>query len=253
MTTTEGESIKKEKDLIFPDQGCIIYPTENENIILEVRMKDWVNEYSLIEDKLTDIQHRMNSCPRGSLRKRTIKGRSYYYLQYREGEHVRSHYIKADSVEDIRQKIENRKELEQEAQKLQARLNSYAKLLGIHRSYRPVKNVDYEGYTLFMSTVAHDYKNLGRDRFIDKYDITKLRGINKRYLAGFLDYINGIERQNTRRTNDLVLDPYTYLMYFKYGNKEALTEGIKHAIPAFLNRGLLITDVQEAVNGSFSK
>ena len=216
-------------------------------------MRDWVKEYSVIENELTDIQHRISNCPRGSIRKRSIKGRTYYYLQYREGEHVRSRYISVDTLEDIQQKIESRRELEQEARRLQARLYSYAKLLGIHRSYRPVKNVDYEDYTLFMSTVAHDYKNLGRDRFIEKYDITKLRGINKRYLAGFLDYINGIERQNMRRTNDLVLDPYTYLMYFKYGYKEALPEGLKRAIPAFLNRGLLITDVQEAVNGSFNK
>lgn len=170
-------------------------------------MRDCVKEYGIIENELTDIQRRISNCPKGSIRKRTIKRKTYYYLQYREGEHVRSRYISADNVEDIQQKIESRRKMEQEARRLQSRLNSYAKLLGIHRSYRPVKNVDYEDYTLFMSTVAHDYKNLGRDRFIDKYDITKFRGINKRYLAGFLDYINGIERQNMRRTNDLIPDP----------------------------------------------
>jgi hypothetical protein len=42
-------------------------------------------------------------------------------------------------------------------------------------------------------------------------------------------------------------------MYFKYGDKEALAEELKHAIPAFLNRGLLITNIQEAVNGSSGK
>ena len=91
------------------------------------------------------------------------------------------------------------------------------------------------------------------DDFIRKYDVSKYRGLNKRYLAGYLDYINGIERRSVRRTNDLVLDPYTYLMYYKYGNKEVLNEELKRAIPAFLNRGLLITNVQEAVNGSFGK
>ena len=127
------------------------------------------------------------------------------------------------------------------------RLNSYAKLIGIHRVYRPVKNVDYDQYALFMSTVAHDHKRLNPDDFIRKYDISKYRGLNKRYLAGYLDYINGIDRHIVRRTNDLVLDPYTYLMYFKYGNKEVLDEELKRAIPAFLCRGLLITSVQEAV------
>ena len=81
-----------------------------------------------------------------------------------------------------------------------------------------------------------------------KYDITKYRGINKRYLAGYLDYICDIERPITRKTNDLVLDPYTYLMYFKYDQKDVLNEELQRAIPAFLCRGLLITNVQEAVN-----
>ena len=32
---------------------------------------------------------------------------------------------------------------------------------GLLETYRPQKNVDYESYTLFMSSVAHDYKRLG--------------------------------------------------------------------------------------------
>jgi hypothetical protein len=216
-------------------------------------MNDRTKEYNTIEHKLADLRRRIGNCPKGNIRRRMIKGREYFYLQFREGEHVRSQYISADSLKKIRREVEKRKELEQEAKKLEARLNSYAKLLGIHRNYRPVKDVDYEDYTLFMSTVAHDYKKLGADGLIEKYDITKLRGINKRYLAGFWDYINGIESRNTRRTNDLVLDPYTYLMYFKYGDKEALDRELKHAIPAFLNRGLLITNIQEAVNGASGK
>ena len=206
-----------------------------------------------MNDELFHLQEKINGYPKGSLRKRRIGNRDYYYLQYREGKHVRSLYIHTDDVEGVRIEIETRKDLESEARKLQARLNSYAKLIGVHRTYRPVKNVDYEQYTLFMSTVAHDHKRMEPDEFIKKYDVSKFRGLNKRYLAGFLDYINGIDRRNTRRTNDLVLDPYTYMMYYKYGNKEVLKEELERAIPAFLNRGLLITDVQEAVGGSSGK
>ena len=209
-----------------------------------------VNEYNSIDAELSKIRQKLGEYPKGSLRKRTIKGREYYYLQYRDGRHVKSIYVHADQVPDIRNMIEERRKMEQRARDLQARVENYAKLLGVHRSYRPVKNVDYEDYTLFMSTVAHDYKIMEPDEFIEKYDVSKYRGINKRYIGGFLDYINGIDRRSTRRTNDLVLDPYTYLMYFKYGNKDVLREELKKAIPAFLNRGLLITNVQEAVNGS---
>ena len=213
-------------------------------------MDSYYKEYGNLENELSELNERIAQYPKGSLRKRTIKSGDYHYLQYREGKHVRSLYVRADQVEDMQKVIKERKELEQKARALQSRVENYARLLGIHRSYRPVRNVDYEDYTLFMSTVAHDYKMLETDVFIEKYDVSKYRGINKRYIAGFIDYINGIDRQNMRRTNDLVLDPYTYLMYFKYGDKDVLKQELKKAIPAFLNRGLLITNVQEAVNGA---
>ena len=208
------------------------------------------DEYSKIEKDLVRLRKQLTEYPKGSLRIRTIKGRDYYYLQYREGKHVRSRYISEGQVPDLKRKIEERRALEKDVRALQARAESYAKLLGVHRTYRPVKDVNYEEYTLFMSSVAHDYKSLDQSSFIEKYDISKYRGINKRYIAGFLDHVNGIDRQNIRRTNDLVLDPYTYLMYFKYGDKDVLRQELNKAIPAFLCRGLLITNIQEAVNGT---
>ena len=211
-------------------------------------MNIYENKYKKTDSELLDLRRKLKDCIKGSLRRRMIKGREYYYLQYREEGHVRSDYIALDKVEGIRLEIAERKRIEAQIKQLQERLDRYAKLIGIHRSYRPVRNVNYDDYTLFMSSVAHDYKTLGIDNFIAKYDVSKYRGINKRYLAGFLDYISGIERNNMRRTNDLVLDPYTYLMYYKYGDKDALNKELKRAIPAFLNRGLLITDIQEAVN-----
>lgn len=213
-------------------------------------MNDYLSEYTTLDDKLVKLQKKLEGYPKGTLRCRTIKGSEYYYLQYRDGKHVRSSYVHAEDVADTRELIAERKELEQEITKMQARVENYARVLGIHRSYRPVKDVDYEDYTLFMSTVAHDYKTLELEAFVDKYNVSKYRGINKRYIAAFLDYIYGIDRGNARRSNDLVLDPYTYLMYFKYGNKEVLRQEIQKAIPAFLNRGLLITNVQEAVGGT---
>ena len=216
-------------------------------------MDNYQSEYNRINNELAMIREKIRNCPKGSLRRRKINGREYCYLQYRDGKHVRSRYVSSNEVEGLQIEIEARREWEKDAHNLEARLNSYAKLIGIHRTYRPVKNVDYEQYTLFMSTVAHDHKKMDLDDFIRKYDVSKYRGLNKRYLAGYLDYINGIAMRNVRSTNDLVLDPYTYLMYFKYGNREVLDEELKRAIPAFLCRGLLITDVQEAVSGSFGK
>jgi len=213
-------------------------------------MNDFQNEYVAINKELMNQCKQLEEYPKGSLRRRVIKNKEYYYLQYREGKHVKSRYVHADEVAAILNMIEERKKLKKNIREMQARLEKYARLLGVHRSYRPVKDVDYKDYTLFMSMVAHDYKTLELDLFMKKYDVSKYRGINKRYIAGFLDYISGIDRGNVRKTNDLVLDPYTYLMYFKYGNKDIIMQEVKKAIPAFLNRGLLITDVQEAVGGT---
>jgi hypothetical protein len=210
-------------------------------------------EYNNINSELDSVHRQIERLPKGSLRKRIVRGKEYYYLQYRDGSHVKSIYVKASDYESLQIEINSRKELERKARELEHRLSVYAKLIGLHRTYRPIKNIDYEEYTLFMSKIAHDHKNMNQNDFLKKYDVSKYRGLNKRYLAGYLDYINGIDRQNTRKTNDLVLDPFTYIMYFKYGQKDVLNEQIKHAIPAFLSRGLLITSVQEAVNGSFSK
>ena len=210
-------------------------------------------EYERIKETLSDINDKLRRYPKGYLRKRLIKDREYYYLQYREGEHVKSIYISPDRVESLKKEISERDELKKQAKELESNKKNYEKLLNIHSSYRPIRDVDYEDYTLFMSSVAHDYKKLDMNLFIEKYDVSKYRGIKKRYLAAYFDYIYGIETVNTRKTNDLVLDPYTYLMYFKYGDKGALEEELKKAIPAFLNKGLLITSVQEAVDGAQSK
>lgn len=215
-------------------------------------MNEYKIAYQSMENNLDVLQKKIADLPKGALRRKMIKGREYYYLQYREGKQVKSRYIHAEELKDISRQIEERKELEKRLQEQQVRVAQYAKALGIHRTYRPVKDVDYTEYTLFMSAVAHDHKSMDMDRFIEKYDTSKYRGLQKRYLAGFFDYISGIEQGKARSTNDLVLDPYTYLMYFKYGEKEVLQQELKKAIPAFLCRGLLITNVQEAVSGSYN-
>ncbi len=57
------------------------------------------------------LQAELESLPKGSVRSRKIKGREYYYLNYREGDKVKSDYVPASDVDDVRQKIERRKEL----------------------------------------------------------------------------------------------------------------------------------------------
>ena len=194
-----------------------------------------------------NLGKRISSLPKGAVRKKAIRGKEYYYLQYRDGNKVRSKYIPASDVDELTKKVEERREAEKRLRELNRVISKYSHVIGQHETYRPVKDVDYDSYTLFMSSVAHDYKRLGLEEFLINYDTSKFRGIQKRYLKGFIDYQTGIKRSNTRKGNDLVLDPYTFLMYFKYGDQSVLRQSLSKAISSFLNYGLLITEVQEAV------
>ncbi len=77
---------------------------------------------SILEDVLEEEYRRsvklchlmeceLNSLPKGSIRARKIKSHEYYYLNYREGDKVCSDYLRADKVEEVREKINRRHEL----------------------------------------------------------------------------------------------------------------------------------------------
>ena len=215
--------------------------------------KTVLKKYYDILNELSRLQEYQKILPAGSIRTKIISGKGYYYLQFRDGKTVKSQYVKASDLPALAEKLEESKKMKAEIQKITKEKRNFERLLGIHSNYRPVKNVDYQEYTLFISSVAHDFKRLGTDGFLAEYDPSKYRGVNKRYLIGFMDYISGIERINYRKTNDLVLDPYSYQMYFKYGDKSVIEKELKKAIPAFLNQGLLVTTLQEAVHATSDK
>lgn len=49
--------------------------------------------------------------PKGSIRMRNIKGREYCYLNYRVGDKIKSDYVPAAEVDELRAKIERRRAL----------------------------------------------------------------------------------------------------------------------------------------------
>lgn len=116
---------------------------------------------------------------------------------------------------------------------------------------RPKFFVNYDRYCLFVSFLAHEYKRLGTDAFIKKFRNQKYRGINQRYLEAYLDYLENKKNNititciNTRKV--LVTDFYVYEFYYKFKDRNVVNEALQDAIPEFLNKGLLITEIQEAV------
>lgn len=76
---------------------------------------------SIVNDVLADeydrsmrlsqaLQKDINKLPNGSLQKKCISGKYYYYLQYRDGDKVKSDYVKQEHVDDLRKKLKQRKE-----------------------------------------------------------------------------------------------------------------------------------------------
>ena len=67
------------------------------------------------------VEARIAELPPGYISKKTIKGKTQYYLQWRENGKMKSKYIRADDVEDIQKQIEERKTLQERLKELQLR------------------------------------------------------------------------------------------------------------------------------------
>ncbi len=78
------------------------------SVLEEVLMEEY--ERSLRISRAIEAENA--SLPRGNVRRRIINGRPYFYLQYRDGSHVRSEYLKADEAEAVSRAIARRKENE---------------------------------------------------------------------------------------------------------------------------------------------
>lgn len=59
------------------------------------------------------MQVEYDSLPKGSIRARKIKGREYYYLNYRDKDKVLSDYVPAAEVANLQAKINRRRELKE--------------------------------------------------------------------------------------------------------------------------------------------
>ena len=85
-------------------------------------MRDMQMDYRELEKKYNDIQLKISEHRKGNLRKKTINGREYYYLQYREGDKVISKYIKKGELNELAAKIERRRSLKKSLREIDAEM-----------------------------------------------------------------------------------------------------------------------------------
>ena len=75
-----------------------------------------------IQLRIADLEQQIASFPRGSITKKTINGKEYFYHRWTEDKKRREKYIPMDDLESMRLQIEQRKILEQELKALKKQL-----------------------------------------------------------------------------------------------------------------------------------
>ena len=79
-------------------------------------------ELSDMQARVTELEQQISNLPAGSITKKTVNGKEYFYHRWTENKKRREKYIPADELENFRAQIERRKELEQELKALKKQL-----------------------------------------------------------------------------------------------------------------------------------
>ena len=79
-------------------------------------------ELSEMQARAAELEQQISALPAGSVTKKTINGKEYFYHRWTENKKRREKYIPADELENFRAQIERRKELEQELKALKKQL-----------------------------------------------------------------------------------------------------------------------------------
>ena len=96
------------------------------SILEEVLLEEY--ERTLRIEKL--LKEEIDTLPKGSIQEKKIKGRMYFYLQYRCNNSVKSKYVKASDVERLKQNIQKRNDDIKQLKELQKTKSQIMKALG---------------------------------------------------------------------------------------------------------------------------
>ena len=79
-------------------------------------------ELSEMQTRVAELEQQISALPAGSVTKKTVSGKDYFYHRWTENMKRREKYIPADELKDFRAQIERRKALEQELKALKKQL-----------------------------------------------------------------------------------------------------------------------------------
>jgi hypothetical protein len=89
-----------------------------------------LEEYERLLRTISSYESMAGELPKGSIREKSINGRRYAYLQWRDGSKICSKYIKRDEVGNLNELIEKRKRYDRELQTLRASKKEFDKIIG---------------------------------------------------------------------------------------------------------------------------
>ena len=79
-------------------------------------------ELSEMPTRAAELEQQISALPAGSITKKNVNGKEYFYHRWTENKKRREKYIPVDELESFRAQIERRKELEQELKALKKQL-----------------------------------------------------------------------------------------------------------------------------------
>ena len=202
-----------------------------------------------------ELKNKINVLPKGTVKERRVKDKTYYYLAYRENEKVVNKYIGDDSVEaeKLSKFVEERKAYEKQLKELQQDWKIYNKV-GIEESSNELKAVIAE------SAKGNDF-SLSLRGFLDvfyscKEDKEKMFALIKRepqHYKNVPDYQYAMCAATANKlANDYDLEVPSWVWKDRYYMKEMYFGGIRkgrlrmynmlYSPAEFKHRGLFVDE-----------
>lgn len=98
-----------------------------DSYILKGMLEEELDRQQRLENKiLSDIAN----LPKGSLQLKKIKDGHYYYLAYREGDKVKSVYVRPEKLDELKREVEDRRQLEILLKSIKKNIRSLKKVTG---------------------------------------------------------------------------------------------------------------------------
>ena len=79
-------------------------------------------ELSEIQNRVAELEQQISNLPAGSITKKTVNGKVYFYHRWTEDKKRKEKYIPVDELENFHAQIEQRKKLDQDLKALKKQL-----------------------------------------------------------------------------------------------------------------------------------